>query len=217
MNGAAEALRTFFSRFSVMKRPDPVVDMASYSEFLASRPAFVGQKKLFEYVKTRMGISYPEHFKNDEFIASLNIAKWHVYAACMQDLGIWMAGRMAANGATPAEARALTEDAFRNAVALRLSDADFPGDRVAIVKEFEDRLALTDLVATAEGDKPFHRSARKLVEWAPIAPQLKKYDEEIVQNSIRFAWVTFREEFNRITDFAAVLADWRNNHGDRTK
>jgi hypothetical protein len=214
MNGAVEALRTFFSRFSVLKRPDPVNDVASYTEFLASRPAFVGQKKLFEYVKTRMGISYPEHFKNDQFIASLNIAKWHVYAACMQDLGIWMAGRMSANGATADEARALSAYAFRRSAHERFSEPGFPGDIAEIVKEFEDRLALTDLIATAQGDKPFHRSARKLVEWAPIAPQLKKYDEEIVQNSIRFAWVTFREEFNRITDFAAVLADWREYHED---
>ncbi len=66
---------------------------AGYADFLDSRAAFVSQKKLYEYVKQRMGMSFPVHFADDQFIASLNIAKLRVYAACLSDLALWMAAR----------------------------------------------------------------------------------------------------------------------------
>ena len=207
--GWRQAMGEFFARFSVMKRANPVRSTAEYREFLATRPAFVGQKKLFEYVKQRMGMTYPEHFKNDEFIASLNVAKWQVYAACMSDLGIWMAAQLAAHSGDAEEAGRLTAQCFAEAVTERFADVGFDGDPAEFVKAFEDRLALTDLATMAEGDSAFSRSPKELVRWAPIAPELKKYDVEIVENSIRFAWVAFRSEFKRIADLDAVLADWR--------
>lgn len=203
----------FFARFSVFRRADPVDSVAAYREFMATRPAFIAQKKLFEYVKQRMGMSYPVHFQNDEFIASLNVAKWHVYAACISDLGIWMTAQVASHGGDPEEATAITVACHRTAIAERFAETEFDGDTDEIVKAFEDRLALTDLAAMAEGDAAFSRSPKELVRWAPIAPELKKYDVEIVENSIRFAWLQFRDEFRRIADLDAVLADWRAGKG----
>lgn len=209
------AVGEFFARFSVFKRAEPVRTVSGYRDFLATRPAFVGQKKLFEYVKQRMGMNYPEQFKNDEFIASLNVAKWQVYAACMSDLGIWMAAQVTAHSGEAGEAGEMTAHCFASAVEERFDDPEFDGDGQEFVQAFADRLALTDLHSMIDGDGAFSRSPKELVRWAPIAPQLKKYDVEIVENSIRFAWVAFRTEFNRIAEFDAILADWRDRQAGK--
>ena len=43
-------------------------------------------------------------------------------------------------------------------------------------------------------------------EMAPIAPELKKYDEEIVRNSVKFAWREVRRQFEKRVDGDALAA-----------
>ncbi|MEM7464964.1 MAG: hypothetical protein AAF362_20020, partial [Pseudomonadota bacterium] len=94
MSALKLTIQDFFERFSVFKKVQPIDSVDRFQEFLATRAAFVGQKKLYEYIKTRMGMKYPKVFQDDIFIESLNIAKWHVYAACMSDLGVWMSAQV---------------------------------------------------------------------------------------------------------------------------
>jgi hypothetical protein len=209
MDRIVETFREFFARLSVFRREEPVRDTAAFGRFLANRASFVAQKKLYEYVKQRMGMSYPEHFANDEFIASINVAKWRVYAACLSDLGIYMAAKAAAAGAEDDAALALVRHCHSRAVAERFDAAEMRGDPAGIVAEFESRAALANLAHMAQGENAFQLSPKELVRWAPIAPELKKYDVEIVRNSIRFAWVQVRDDFARLADLDAVLADWR--------
>ena len=79
---------------SPWKRLEPVDSSKAFGEFLAARAAFVSQKTLFGYVKTRMGMKYPKMFQDEIFIESLNISKWQVYAACLSDLAIFMAAQV---------------------------------------------------------------------------------------------------------------------------
>jgi hypothetical protein len=44
------------------------------------------------------------------------------------------------------------------------------------------------------------------VRWAPIAAELKQFDSEIVENSIKFKWRDTRRDFERRLDAAAVAA-----------
>jgi hypothetical protein len=53
----------------------------------------------------------------------------------------------------------------------------------------------------------FTRSPLALVRWAPIAPQLKRHDTEIVENSIKFTWLSVREDFRRRLDRDAIASD----------
>ena len=52
------------------------------------------------------------------------------------------------------------------------------------------------------------RSPRALLRWAPIEDKLKKFDGEIVENSVKFSWRDIREQFQKRIDGAAVCADW---------
>ena len=208
-----EYFREFLARFSTFRKIEPIDDVHAFTEFLASRSAFVSQKKLYEFVKQRMGISYPRHFRDDDFITSLNTAKWHVYAAALSDLAIWMGAQVHEAGATPQEATRLTAHAFRHAVTERFNRDEFTGDFETLIREYEDRAALADWVALAHGEAAFKLSPKALVKWAPISDELKRYDVEIVMNSLRFAWLAIRDQYRKAADSTAVLADWRENEG----
>ena len=55
-------------------------------EFIQTKSAWVTQVTLYNYLKTRMGTRYVLHFENDEFMKSVNLAKWNIYAVALQDL-----------------------------------------------------------------------------------------------------------------------------------
>ena len=65
----------------------------------------------------------------------------------------------------------------------------------------------TDWQHAARQPDNFTRSPQALVRWAPIADKLKKFDSEIVENSVKYAWRDIREQFNKRLDTAAVVAD----------
>ena len=41
---------------------------------------------LYNYLKTRMGTKWVLHFDDEVFLASINKAKWNIYAIALQDL-----------------------------------------------------------------------------------------------------------------------------------
>jgi hypothetical protein len=211
MSGLESAIREFFSRFSVFKRPDTIDSAIRFGEFLATRSAFVSQKKLFEYVKTRMGLSYPRHFRDDNFIESLNIAKWHVYAAAMSDLAIWMAAQVYNRTGDGDETGEIARYWYSQVLHDRF-DATIAEALPRIESDFASRVELTDWDFKGKGDHAFALSPKELVRWAPISDELKRYDVEIVENSIRFAWVAIRTDFNTAYDHDSFIADWRGNY-----
>ena len=205
-----EELMTILRHLSPFRRQPPIADTSVYVDFLASRSSYVAQKKLLEYVKQRMGASYPKHFENDEFIASLRIAQWRVYAACLSDLSLWMSAQLINSGAQPDEARAIAGLSHRSVIDDRFEDDVFGVDRHTLQTEFEARAALCDWPKLAGANfDVFERSSQELVRWAPIADQLKRYDREIVFNSLRFAWMDVREQYRKKLDAAQTLAHWR--------
>ena len=72
---------------------------------------------------------------------------------------------------------------------------------------FMRRLAFVDWRAPPQGPALFTASPVALVHWAPIAPELKKHDTEIIENSIRFTWREVRQQFERRIDGAGVAAE----------
>jgi len=57
----------------------------------------------------------------------------------------------------------------------------------------------------------FTRSPAALLRWAPIADRHKKFDAEIVENSLKFAWIDIREQFARRLDADAIAREVSKN------
>jgi hypothetical protein len=213
MTSLREKTGSFWRKFMTLvgARPDtaPVDSVTALEKFVATRSAYVAQKTLYGYVKTRMGIRYAAMFEDKNMIASLNIAKMHVFAACLADLSIYAV-------ATAVHGRSVPNDSSRElarrcyAAGLHDNSAEAPAEFSAqdCIDEFERRLAETDWQHGARQRENFSQSPAALVRWAPIADKLKKFDTEIVENSVKFAWRDVREQFNKRLDAAAVAADW---------
>jgi len=187
----------------------PVDSVAALEEFLASRSAYVAQKTLYGYVKTRMGTRFAIMFDDKQIIASLNIARFHVFAACLSDLTVY-AVAVAFHGAPVGndERAALAQRLYAEALRENAGEAPAQFSAQDCIDEFARRLGETDWQHAARQPDNFTRSPQALVRWAPIADKLKKFDSEIVENSVKYAWRDIREQFNKRLDMAAVVADW---------
>ncbi len=185
-------------RFTLRRDNGPIEDVDALEAFVTTRAAFISQKTMYGYIKTRMGTKYPEMFRDDDIIIGVNLAKMHMFAACLSDLTIFAVAH--------AFKSSTADDAARRAVAMRLYQkgiADNPDPSVekfdpdAAIQQFETRLIGVDWLGTALTRDQFTASPKALMEWAPIADELKKFDVEPAQNSVRFAWNNIRADLLR--------------------
>ena len=200
----SESLRHWYRRW---RRAEPIHDVAALRAFLQTRASHVAQMTLYGYLRTRAGTRFPELFDNDAFIISMNIAKWHVWLACLSDLAVYAGGVLRRKGGAPAaEIGAL----MQRIVADLLQETGTPGESgpefAAHAQRVRARLALCDWAALDDDEATFVESPTALVSWAPIVDDLKALDADIVRNSIRFRWHEVRRELSHNLDPAAVLA-----------
>jgi hypothetical protein len=187
----------------------PIDSVAKLQDFVATRSTYLAQKTLYGYVKTRMGTRHVAMFHDHNIVISLNIAKLHVFAACLSDLTIYavavaLHGRPVGNVDREEMARRCYAAGLREIAddaAANFAAQDYVG-------EFDRRLADTDWQRGALQPENFTRSPPALLRWAPIDDQLKKFDSEIVENSVKYAWRDIREQYRNRIDGAAVGADW---------
>lgn len=207
LHGAAQILREVVAKLTVRTDRGPIDTIGGLENFVATRSAFVAQKKLYGYLKTRMGTRYPSMFEDDIFVTSIKIANFHVFAACLSDLTIFAVAH-AFNDTS-------VSDDQRAEIAIRCFEAGLRDNAEAAPEEFSsgeaidafrNRLATTQWRSGALLAENFTRSPKALIKWAPIAPRLKKFDTEIVENSIRFAWREIRVQFLKRLDADAIRA-----------
>jgi len=205
MSGWAEVIDRFVPR---RREVHPIDSSAELRRFVSTRASLVAQKTLYGYLRTRIGMRYPEVFREPAFAHSINIAKLHVYAACLSDLSIHAVGRALADPRF--------DDEARRALAMACLRTGLDDNAGSFVAEFsrddaehahQARLAVVDWARAGSGRESFGTSPAALVRWAPIAPELKRLDEGIVENSIRFAWQEVRADLDRRLDADAIAAE----------
>lgn len=194
-----------FQAFVQRRRLQPIRDPEALRTFLQTRASYVAQMTLYGYLRTRSGVRFPELFNNDQFVESINIAKWHVWLACLSDLSAYAGGMLRRSGATDAAVKELVERLVGKILAETGTPADAGPEYAAHADRVKARLALCDWAAQADGNGPFVESPTALVYWAPIVEELKVLDEEIVRNSVRFRWNEIREQMRRALDARAVM------------
>jgi len=186
--------------------PEPVDTPEALARFLDKRSSFVAQTSLYGYLRTRAGMRYPELFDDDPFVASINIAKWHVWLDCLSDLAVYSGSRLAQHAPRelPRIARmmvGLVDGVLAQVGMPTEAGADFAAhaDRV------RRRLERTDWLAVGDDEAAFTESPAGLVRWAPVMDELKQLDEEIVRNSVRFRWQEVRRDLLRHLDRQRLL------------
>lgn len=206
---AVEVLRHAPSLFGIGGDRSALDSVAAVQSFVATRSAYIAQKTLYGYVKTRMGTRHIAMFDDKAMIASLNIARNQLFAACLSDLTIYAVGVSMHDLPPDNEQRvALAQWIYETSIADNAGNAPPEFDAAAVIAAFAQRAAATEWrVAAARADN-FTASPVALYRWAPIADNLKRLDREIVENSVTFAWRDVREQFNKRLSAARVAADW---------
>ena len=187
-----------FSLFKAFIPKTKISNLDDLEDFIQSKSAWVTQVTLYGYLKTRMGTRYVLHFENDKFMASVNLAKWNIYAVALQDLTFFIFSYLKTN---------LNYQDIDKAkeIFLKILDDEttnkMPLDIIEEAKKnFNERLQSINW-NTYYNDLPFNPSALSLYKWAPIDDELKKLDRKIVLNSVILKWDIVKKEFNERIKF----------------
>jgi len=183
-------IKRIFSKYRQIKTVDQV------KTFIQEQSAQVSQMTLYGYLKTRMGAKHVIMFEDKEFLKSINIAKWQIYSISLIDCTFFCfsflhkerkflkteeANRIFFDILNNEKASGMDLDAYENAT-----------------REFNLRFPNINW-QTYYNTSPFESSALALYKWAPIADELKKFDKQIVLNSVFLKWNNIQKDFKNLT------------------
>ena len=175
------------------------------AQFINSRASHVTQTSLYGYLRTRAGTRFPELFENPDILTSINIAKWHIWLACVSDLCVF-SGLLIhqSDRVKPSEIKLL----MASTLELILQETEIPqeagSDFETAWEKLRQRINTCDWTLDREDDAVFSQSPEALYYWAPIADELKQRDEAIVRNSVRFRWIEVRRSARSLIDIDSL-------------
>ncbi len=182
----------FFSLFKAFIPKTKIKTLDELEDFIQTKSAWVSQVTLYSYLKTRMGTRYVLHFDNDEFMKSVNEAKWNIYSVALQDLTFFTFSYLKVHYSFNELDKAkeiffkILDDERTNNMPLNIIEES--------KEEFDERLIKIDW-EKYHNERPFNPSALAMYKWAPIADELKTLDRKIVLNSVILKWDVIKKEF----------------------
>jgi hypothetical protein len=175
------------------KNKATIEDAEALAQFINSRASHVAQTSLYGYLRTRAGTRFPELFENTDILISINIAKWHIWLACVSDLCIFIGQMMHQSGRiNPTEIESLMSSMLDRILQQTQIPAEAGEDIESALEQAEQRISTCDWTLERDDDTIFSASPSALYYWSPIADELKERDEIIVRNSVRFRWIEIR-------------------------
>ena len=187
-----------FALFKAFIPKKKIRNLDELENFIQTKSAWVTQVTLYSYLKTRMGTRYVLHFDNDEFMSSVNLAKWNIYSVALQDLTFFTFSYLKVNFNYQNIDQAkeiylkILDDEISNKMPLDIIEE--------AKKTFNERFQNLNWEIYYK-DLPFNPSALSLYKWAPIAEELKSLDRKIVLNSMILKWDIIKQEFEKLIQF----------------
>ena len=163
--------------------------------FIQERSAHVTQTTLYGYIKTRIGSRYAMMFEDEVFLKSINLAKWNIYMAALMDCTLYVFSYLIdKKNLNQNDAFEVFVEIIESEKSNGLEDKLFKDTKL----EFNQKLKGIEWKKYHQ-DNPFKNSGLSLLKWSPIAENLKKFDKEIVLNSIKLKWNLVENEFKDLT------------------
>ncbi|MGH6887418.1 MAG: hypothetical protein ACREGK_15245, partial [Geminicoccales bacterium] len=204
---AIMSLRRLLTRKS---RP-PVATLDELADFLAAQTAYVAQRTVLEYCRARAGLNWDKLFREQAFVDSLEVCRWEAYAevlAEVAELALILLRRQ-----SPADPQACLPG-LAAAVGAALRRHPVPGHRTswdAASAAIEQHLAQSLLAAPRAVHLAGFGSADAIFAHLPIHPDLRREDQEMFRNSVRFALCRVFDEMTRRLDLVALAQALRGS------
>jgi hypothetical protein len=188
----------FFALFKAFIPKKKIQNLDQLEHFIQTKSAWVTQVTLYSYLKTRMGTRYVLHFENDEFMQSVNLAKWNIFAVSLQDLTFFTFSYLKVHF------NLKETDKAKNIFFKILDDETTNSMPLDIIEDAKNNFS--ERLHSINWDEyykklPFNSSALSLYKWAPIAEELKTLDRKIVLNSVILKWDIIKKEFEERIQF----------------
>ena len=191
-----EDIRVYlFALFKGVLPKKKIKNIEDLTSFVQKQSAWVSQVTLYNYLKTRMGTKWVLHFDDEIFLASINKAKWNIYAIALQDLTFYSLSYLNVfrNYQDMNKANEIYDE-----ILTKEKKNGMPEEIILQAKEkFKERLEKIDW-NTHYKSWPFNESALALYKWAPVAEELKILDRKIVLNSMILKWENIEKEFKEL-------------------
>ena len=183
-------LKRIFSKYRQIKTTDQV------KKFIQEQSSLVSQLTLYGYLKTRMGAKHVLMFEDKDFLNSINIAKWHIYAASLVDCTLFCFSYLykERNFSKTEEANRIFFEILNTEKADGMNSEAYEN----ATKEFNSRYQQINWANHCDLE-PFSYSSNALYHWSPIVDELKKLDKKIVLNSMLLKWNNVQTDFKNLT------------------
>jgi hypothetical protein len=186
---------------ALIKGEKKIKSIEDLQDYIQRKSAFITQETLFGYLKTRIGTNYVKMYDNDDFVKSINIANWNIYTVALQDLTFFSFSYLYAKDEYLNNE--VAKDLYHRILENELNDKDHPLSQEIFDKakqQFEERFSNLSWTSFYK-DNPFKTSSEALYFWAPVAPELKNLDKQIVINSMQLKWKNVIKEFFEVIQF----------------
>jgi len=164
--------------------------------FINEKSAYVTQFTLYGYLRTRMGgFTFYKALNDEKFSTSVNIARWNIFLASVQDLLLftfsYIYNKQDRNIILQAKVflEKILEEQQPYGLDIELKNKT--------LEEFKQRVEKVNWHMSYK-QKPFEKSCKALLSWSPIADQLKDLDKEIVINSMDIQWQNIMIDFVKL-------------------
>ena len=192
------------------RKAELVTDRDSLATFLNTRASHVAQTSLYGYLRTRAGTRFPEMFENPDILTSINIAKWHIWLACLSDLTVFTGHHLYQSGEIDeSDLKELMQVALEQVLDEIGAPEEAGEDFAPATEKVVQRIVTCDWKVEHDDDTVFSQSPEALFYWAPIADELKELDESIVKNSIRYRWIETRRSLRKLLDCKTLVETLR--------
>ena len=139
-----------------------IEDADALAQFINTRASHVSQTSLYGYLRTRAGTRFPELFKNPDILISINIAKWHIWLACVSDLCIFIGQQMHQSGRDPAEIESLMSSMLDRIMRQTEIPAEAGEDIESALEKADQRIKTCDWSQERDDDTIFSQSPTAL-------------------------------------------------------
>jgi hypothetical protein len=189
------------------RRPPPIVDRASLSDFLDTRAAFLSQKSIFDYVRGRSGPYFSMIIKEESFKASVEEGRWKNYPYGVSIVAEMVHGILLPLTGEPVRLASVMRDLSlevfdRYPVPAPLGDEYWENERRALALRCE-QIALHPPKHVKDIPVPF---AQVFFDNMPIHEKLREQDFELIRNQLRVNLISMHRDFTKYANLPAVAA-----------